>query len=135
MVIDPVPNPKVTLCGKEYELKFSQAALVELRNKHQIDMMTAEAASWRGVEALEKTSKILAYGTAEIINKKLTFHVDPQDILDQHDYSEYPDFFVAIQEAQKKVLDRMNKLIAEGQANGRLFKKDEKLESNPATIQ
>lgn len=114
---DPMDYPKVQIGIKEYEIRFSAAAVVKLKKDHNIDLMSGEGIKYVGAEGLEHAALLLSFGIAHDPDK-----LSKEQILEMVDLGQWADLYVAIQESQKKASDRALKIITAAQEAGRIPK-------------
>lgn len=102
--VDPTKHPKVKLGDKEYEVKFRLSDVSRLWKEHQIDLFTSTEV--KGIEAIQRVSKILAAGIANS-GDALTW----EDVELNIEMGEVPIYMLACVEAQKKASKEAQKAL------------------------
>ena len=113
MTPDPVENPRITLAGKEYEVKFSGADVIKLKKDHGINIMSGAGMTFQGEEAIEKCSIMLAYGLSHT-GEGFT----PESIREVMDFSQWADALVCVMAAQKKAADHATSALESARKAG-----------------
>jgi len=91
----PTENPKVTLGGKTYTLKFRLYDIVQLWKNHKIDLATRS--DLKGAEALERIPHMMSAAIAHEAD------LPAEDIAKLIDLADLPLYVEKVVEAQKKV--------------------------------
>lgn len=95
-VPDPVDNPRVPLCGADYELKFRVSDLKRLKDQYQIEI--GEKVTLPATDAFDRVCKILQHAIAHA-NTSITL----QQIEDYIELQNIGLYVAAISEAASKV--------------------------------
>lgn len=90
---DPIQYPKILLDGESVEVKFRCGDLIRLK-KDGVDI--GAMGEVKGVDAIERTLKLLSAGIAHHVKKST------EDLADLVDLVDFPKVAAAINEALKK---------------------------------
>lgn len=116
MTPDPVQYPTVHIGDKDYTVKFRAKDVIDLKQKYNIDLMSGEGMTFRGIEALQMCANVLSIGIAH------EAAISPEKILEAADIEDFGALLVAVQASQKKALDRSMSTIKAAQDAGTIFK-------------
>lgn len=110
---DPIEYPKVSIGGKEYEVKYRVGDVILLKKQFGIDILK-ERKDAESDEALNHTVTMLAVGISHATGntgQALTESISALSF--QIDFAELPIYMAAVRDAQKKASERINLLMIE----------------------